>query len=635
MSELSRALEARLNKQSDSQTHKDEKKSPARTGVKPTPGKKPLPPPKSINSSVAKKINASLAQKDHKPPLLTPKPKIAAKPHSKSNSDSAAQPSPGVTALANVLQGNKKNTSVETNGVLPKNDTVVESTTDSGAPKEPEKSIASKVSPKLSRISKTKSVQISKNRSSSDATDRPFSTIDGSISFDDEFLDEGPRKRSSPVVTPTGSPLLAAHRKRRAITNASGSYEAPSLSTSSHQSSPEARSPKEPAEKDTDIDRFERSSSLPRGLSPGVREDKGQFKKLLSIQSEKVKANSASDLRTDKGAKRRPPPPPNKPRGSKPPVQPKPGGAKPAPPSKPPSMAALKDEPQFSRTRCSAPSSREVTPDLVTLGSKSPSPPPGKPSIDTDSLEETLKASLSSHCSEGIEETLKADNEESQEWVLVNRETSVGTNSPSQSTLSPTPPETKKPNPPPVARKANSSESPNMKRNTPTPPTPPVKPGKRSPTHGNMSPGTSPKPVPGDKSPITAPPVTSPKPVQDDDKLLKEEEASVNSSSSPSILVTATSSGEFETSLTKQKRSVSDLTRSGREKTDSGFGSEVPDDLGLVRRASSLESLPSSPSPPQVIVKDPEVWDEAKVSVHVLCGIAFYLVLRLVLSLEY
>ena len=598
MSELSRALEARLNKQADNQTLKDEKPPAlAKSGARPTSSKKPVPPPKNINSSVAKKINASLAQKDHKPPVLTPKPKVATKPgqlHRNPNSDVSAKPSPGVVALANVLQGNKKNSSVETNGVLPKNDATVENTTDSGALKE---TTPIKVSPKLSRFSKTKSVQFTKTRSASDATDRPFSTIDDR---DDEFFDEGPRKRSSPVVTPSGSPSLAAHRKQRALTNVSVSFEAPLLPSSSQQSDGGHKKSAETQEEgDTKVDRNERSSSLPRDTT--LSKDKGQMKKLLSVQIEKVRANSASDLRKldDVGAKRRPPPPPNKPRGSKPPVQPKPGGTKPVPSPKPPTMAALKYEPQFSGQQRTSPNSREVTPDPVNFSRKSPSP--GRPSVDSDSLEETLKASSSSHGSEGIEETLKGDNEEGPEWVFVKREIFYGTNNPRQNTLSPTPPDKKKPIPPPISKKEHSSESPSTKRNTPTPPTPPVKPGKSSPTQRNMSPDTPPKPGPGD------------------DKLLKEE------APSPSILVTTTSSGSIKAPLTKERRSASDLTRSGREKTDSGFGSEVPDDLNLVRRAS-MESFPSSPSPPQV-VKDPEVWDEARVSVCVSEVNACYLFL--------
>ncbi len=486
-------------------------------GPKPPPPTKPTLPAKKFNPKVASKINASLAHKPNKPPPLTAKPKLPpSKPaSSKSGKKEEVKPSPGAAALATLLQATKK----DVTGVSVSDDA---------------KQLFK--SPKLSRLEKTRSVEVSKPRSVSDltnSTERPYSTA---CSIDEDFLSQSPRQRASPVISPRSSPSIG---KRRTISlSPAKSVDSPLTQSPLHTASSSRENSVEP-----ESDQFDKASSLPREASlstspqendsiPTPSQNSNTLGNSLSVQNQKLKARSTSDLR--KVNKRGPPPPPSRKPDSKPKMS--------------SSNISLK-EPENnleSKTRSNS------------LPIENPDNGSNKPPVNA--------VSSSS---------------------LENRK------------LPPRPPPKRPPSPlAQVASDVNRSTSP--------------------PQHQAQSPQTSPSLLHGEDSPTPGSPATGVK---------------ILSGGSPTIRVTASSISENSS----QKRGA---------KTDSGFGSEAPDEVSMVK-GTSVESLPEEavpgppspvtmegmPAPPSPIAAETmegppspvaaetmEVWDQERVS-HCMCSV--------------
>ncbi len=465
-------------------------------GLKPPPSAKPTLPTKNFNPKVASKINASLAHKPNKPPPLTAKPKLPpSKPvSSKSGKKEEVKPSPAAAALATVLQATKK----DFNEV---------SVSDNAEP-------FSKSS-KLSRLEKTRSVDVSKPRSASDLTNSMESA-----SIDEDFLSQSPRQRSSPVISPLSSPSI---RKRRAI-SLSPAKSVDSPLTSQVQSPLQTVSSSRENSVEPESNQFEKASSLPReaSLSPSPQENESittpsqhsnTLGNNLSLQKQKLKARSTSDLiKLNKNDKRAPPPPPSRKPGSK---------------------------PKMSSSEISQNNNVDSVVSEAKIRSNS------LPIVNPD--DDDASNNLSVH------------------------------NASSNSSLS----ENRKlpPRPPPkrpqsalaqVASDVNRSTSP--------------------PQHKTQSPRTSPSLLHGGESPTHDSPATGVKSV-------------MFSGGSPTIRVTASSVSKNSS----QKRGA---------KTDSGFGSDAPDEVSMVK-GTSVESLPEEavpcPSSP-IAAETMEVWDQERVS---------------------
>ena len=573
MSELDKVLQDR-RKLTEGQSSKVSSPAP-----KPPPPRKPQLQPK-INPKVANKIKESLTNKPTLPtkPKLHPPKQSVSKSRSGSEVDSSS--SPGVTALANLLQANQ--TKTEVNGTAPNSSSL------------PRHS-------KPSRLEKTMSVELQKPRSASDGVDRPFSV---SLESSGEFFNDSPRQRSSPVVSPKCSPLF--QKKRASSMSPSKSVDTP-LATKTQSASRDSSSSREHSA-ELDADRYERSTSLPRDtrlspLPPGEGSSQSRLEGNLVVQSEKLKASSASDIRklgVNTNKKKVPPPLPKKPPilGDKPQLPRKPGASKPSPLRKP-----LTKDPHVDKDVLVSEKSVPETKSLSTSALPSP-----KHAEDTtsESTADTVTHSTSSKVS-----------------PPGTRKVPPRPPPPYKKTSSPTPPApSKKPSSPeaPVSTltaappKAKTAEA---RRTPPTPPPPyrktPSPPTPKSPQLPKLSDkwppqqqGSSP-PVNGGDSPIqqqtgedsTSPPATGV-------KALSEK----FSTGGPTIRVTLPSVTEIDSSRLKQKRIVA------KENTDSGIGPDAPDDISLAR-GTSVESLPEEVTSPLSPTKEApeEEWDEKRVSV--------------------
>lgn len=598
-SELTKAFEDRLTKQSGSNPPTDEKKpssakpssaklsstkpssvkpSSAKPSIKPSSKPSPNRKPSFLKSDLAKELNISLAQKDHKPRPLTSKPKVSTKSNQSQSKVNGGGPpskdSPGAAALANLLQ---------TSDLRKSPLTEKKTRPHSEAPADPEtpaeqpilRSSNKSKSPKPILTAKSLSVsEFSKPRSSSDITRRPFND-DASKVFDKEFMDERPRQRSSPVVTPSGSPFLAANRKNRSMTSTSGCQEVSvalsrqetSVCEADHNDSPSV--PHQASK--SKLSQLNKTTSLPCNTVVSLSLEKESEKVISgsensSLLIDNVQATSGLDSpkAINSGVKKKPVPPPasSKPgiRGPRPQLQPK-----------PPTMAGLKGEAMFSKRQSSVSGSRETSPDSVSSSQETTGT---RKSLDSDSLEDTLKVSSSTQYSDvnEIEDTLKNEIQDNDDWVLVDKNKAPPV---SESMTPPSPLKIKK-------QSSTSSLTESPQKNICVKPIPPIPLSKSvSPQAFEISPKVS-------------------------EKVSKDGPFS-SSPNSPAIVITRTMSDSVPPG---KRRSTSESSGVCREKIDSGLGSEVPDDLGLAR-GQSVDSLPNSPL--AQTTKDTEVWDEARV----------------------
>lgn len=309
---------------------------------KPTPskarGKKPPPPakhPHLANKAIRDKISkVTINQKpntSHKP---SPPPKTSShKKATETSEDIPASSSPGVSALANVLQNSPPSSHRSSNG-------------------------APNTSPPVKQRNKQPSPRLSRKAVSMDVTEQGGGVANGKT------------MSTYNVVTKIRT------------------QEASSLSNScGHLNTPAERGSKVSPEHNALSEHYlEKSHSLPR--SPPHQAER--FKEDLSS----AKVNSSPDISKKSPTRRRAPPPPTQkpaPAKQKPALLAKP---KPSLPPKPPSLSNLKDNNKFSQRQSASPSnSRENTPD-PDAKNRSSTHSAEEEKVASNSLDETLKPSL-------------------------------------------------------------------------------------------------------------------------------------------------------------------------------------------------------------------------------------------------
>ena len=351
------------------------------------------------------------------------------------------------------------------------------------------------------------------------------------------------------------------------------------------------------------------------------------------------KASSTSDLTKidPNGRKNKPLPPPKKPglMGNKPPPPPKPSftntsPSKPLP--KPPGISSLKNNPEFSRPRRgSTPPSRGSTPglDVPTVDdeqkprSRSFIPSgSGESQVEGGSLDETLKAPVQPPSSRGHSDSTSS-------WVVLD-ESSYGVQGEGKSLSSkggenPSVKKVRTPPLPPAPYRVKSPETSSTHSSEDAPKSPSVN-ALRSKFSGWSSSSSSPPPSPASPLGRTG---TPPKSAGENrySAGIEAPRDKFSSPTSPTIVVK-------EADTSKRDSPLSGSTAKGgvlrvqsedgvRSNVDSGFISEVPDDLTTMGQATSSENVseekdapptPLSPEsqPEEQVVE--EVWDEARVS---------------------
>ena len=433
--------------------------------------------------------------------------------------------------------------------------------------------------------------------------------------------------------------------KLRSASNASNTAGGSSTDDGTSKSSRDERANSVP--RDIELSGSEEipvTKKLPR-TPPSKRRKSADLQRIMGEASNAPTTHDSSKVGGANGnsKKYKPRPPPKKPgllTGDKPAPPPKPSSVTRSPsraPPKPP-IGSLKNSGDFSRPRrSSTPSSRESTPNLDT-----PTPTP------VENEQKSRSRSITPHGSKdgsqigdgSLEDTLTGTSparehsdtaSSTNSWVMVDEVMShwKGTSMvPTSSTKGgASPPTKKRPIPPQTPPRLKSPEAGMVDES-------------RSPSvnalrskFGGKSPNTTSSPPTSPLSPGTIATGASSKRASENRYSLGVEaqrERVSSPVSGPTVTVRKpdTSSGDAPLlGTTNNSRSVTVAMEvgsgSGRSNVDSGFISEVPEDLTTVGQATSNENVsealetPPTPLSPESQPEEPiveEVWDEARVS---------------------